>query len=225
MAGPFALASAVQAKLLALLPKPLNTATDGQVLTADSSSNVGVSWKAPAAGGSGGSYADATATTKGAIRLANDLAGTADAPALKQLRATPIVVGDSGTIPRVTVDPQGRVADATGVAISVGSAQIADLTETVQDIVGAMLQAGLGVTVSYDDPTGKATISATGIGGTGAVEPYQVSMRKQAADGSYSDLDTLSPDTTVWFIGTTVPDSSNAALADGSLFSIIDGSS
>ena len=50
------------------------------------------------------------------------------------------------------------------------SAAITDLTETVQDVVGAFLVAGSGVTVSYDDAANTFTINATG-GGGGTTDP------------------------------------------------------
>jgi hypothetical protein len=50
------------------------------------------------------------------------------------------------------------------------SSTLSDLTETVQDIVGALIVAGTGVTVSYDDAAGTFTINATG-GGTGTTDP------------------------------------------------------
>ena len=50
--------------------------------------------------------------------------------------------------------------------VSVSSAQIADLTETVQDIVGAFIVAGTNVTVTYNDAANTFTINATASGGT-----------------------------------------------------------
>lgn len=50
------------------------------------------------------------------------------------------------------------------------SSTLSDLTETVQDIVGAFLVAGTGVTVSYDDVANTFTINATG-GAGGTTDP------------------------------------------------------
>ena len=50
--------------------------------------------------------------------------------------------------------------------LTVTSAQISDLTETVQDIVGAFLVAGTNVTVTYNDAANTFTINATATGGT-----------------------------------------------------------
>ncbi|MCG7357097.1 SGNH/GDSL hydrolase family protein [Roseomonas mucosa] len=46
------------------------------------------------------------------------------------------------------------------------STSISDFTEAVQDAVAALLQAGTGVTVTYDDPNNKLTLTVTGTGGT-----------------------------------------------------------
>jgi hypothetical protein len=226
MAGPFALASQVKAKLLTLLPKPLNTAADGQVLTADSSSTVGVSWKTPPAGsGGGGTVVDATVDAKGVVRLAGDLAGTADAPTLKQLRAQAVTVGASDTIPVLTIDTSGRVTGATGTSLSLTTAAIAGLDEFVQDQFGAHLKPGAGVTVNYDDATGDVTISATGGGGGGGTdESYLVSMRRADGNGTYSTVPATQPDTTLWWIGAAPPSSDNPALENGAIFSMLDAS-
>ena len=50
--------------------------------------------------------------------------------------------------------------------LTVTSAQISDLTETVQDIVGAFLVAGTNVTVTYNDAANTFTINATASGGS-----------------------------------------------------------
>lgn len=49
------------------------------------------------------------------------------------------------------------------------SSTISDLQEAVEDIVGAQIVAGSGVTASYNDTTGKVTVAATVGGGTGDV--------------------------------------------------------
>ena len=50
--------------------------------------------------------------------------------------------------------------------VTLTSAQISDLTETVQDIVGAFIVAGTNVTVTYNDAANTFTINATASGGT-----------------------------------------------------------
>lgn len=49
--------------------------------------------------------------------------------------------------------------------VTLTAAQLSDLTETVQDIVGALIVAGSNVTVSYDDTAGTFTVNAS-TGGT-----------------------------------------------------------
>lgn len=51
--------------------------------------------------------------------------------------------------------------------VTLTSAQISDLTETVQDIVGAFIVAGTNVTVTYNDAGNTFTINAAGGGGGG----------------------------------------------------------
>lgn len=51
------------------------------------------------------------------------------------------------------------------------SAQITDLVEAVQDIVGGFVVAGVGCTVTYDDTAGTFTINVTGGGGGGETDP------------------------------------------------------
>lgn len=51
-------------------------------------------------------------------------------------------------------------------ALTLTAAQMSDLTETVQDIVGALIVAGSGVTVSYNDTAGTFTINSTAGGGS-----------------------------------------------------------
>lgn len=59
---------------------------------------------------SGGTVADATATTKGLIQLAGDLAGTSGAPAIGSLKITAAKMADASAVNRVLGD--GAVTDA-----------------------------------------------------------------------------------------------------------------
>lgn len=52
---------------------------------------------------------------------------------------------------------------------------ISDLTEAVQDIVGAAIVAGTNVTINYNDTTGQITISATGGGVDNSTETVAIS--------------------------------------------------
>lgn len=93
-----------------------------------------------------GAISDATEVSKGIIQLAGDLGGTADAPTVPGLVGITDRANHTGT----------QAADTIG-----------DLTESVQDIVGAFVKAGVNTTVSYDDVAGTFTINATsGTGGS-----------------------------------------------------------
>lgn len=62
------------------------------------------------------------------------------------------------------------VADLSGKAATVHthtSSQVTDLTENVQDIVGAMAVAGANMSISYDDVGGTLTFSSSAAGGGG----------------------------------------------------------
>ncbi|AWT34502.1 hypothetical protein DM785_02285 [Deinococcus actinosclerus] len=56
------------------------------------------------------------------------------------------------------------VAGRTG-AVTLTTADLPDLTEVVQDTVAALIQAGAGVTKTYDDAAGTLTLTVTGGGG------------------------------------------------------------
>ena len=51
-------------------------------------------------------------------------------------------------------------------ALTLTAAQLSDLTETVQDIVGALIVGGTNVTVTYNDAAGTFTVNAAAGGGT-----------------------------------------------------------
>jgi len=59
------------------------------------------------------------------------------------------------------------------------SSQISDFNEAVEDIIGGSIIAGAGVSVAYNDGTGKTTISASGGGGGG----YAVQTRNGSLAG------------------------------------------
>lgn len=60
------------------------------------------------------------------------------------------------------------------------SSQISDFNETVEDLIGGSIVAGAGVSVAYNDSTGKTTISASGGGGGGyAVQTRNGSLANQ----------------------------------------------
>lgn len=127
--------------------------------------------------GTGGSAPDATTTTKGVVQLAGMLGGTADAPTVRT--ATTALTGavelattaetTAGTRADVVTTPAGvkAVADTKAALVHThASVDLTDLTEAVQDIVGALIVAGTNTTVSYNDTAGTFTINATASGGT-----------------------------------------------------------
>ena len=69
--------------------------------------------------------------------------------------------GNAGYSVQLTVDEKGRITTASEIPFSLSSSDISDLTETVQDIVGAEIVAGSGISVSYNDGAGTVTISSS----------------------------------------------------------------
>lgn len=71
-------------------------------------------------------------------------------------------VSSQAAAPVATTLPHTHVlADVTDLSsLSVTTSQVTGLLEFIQDAVGAMLVAGLGVTVTYDDGAGTVTITA-----------------------------------------------------------------
>ena len=65
-----------------------------------------------------------------------------------------------------TRDSLAKADNASPAGHTHTAAQITDLTEATQDIVGALIKAGTGTVVTYDDAAGTFTISATATGGT-----------------------------------------------------------
>jgi hypothetical protein len=85
------------------------------------------------------------------------------------------------------------------------------------------LVAGSGISIVTNTAANTQTISSTGTGSGAATESALVSVRRQV-NGTYPTNSPLQADTTLLWIGATVPDSSNPALVDGALFSMMDAS-
>lgn len=102
-----------------------------------------------------GNYADRTdlgmrvQTCPGARLVKNNLGNT--------VAATPITDGGGNTGWIVTEN-----TDSAPAVVVVTTSDIADFREAVEDRIAATLLAGAGLSITYDDPTGKVTITNTG---------------------------------------------------------------
>lgn len=70
--------------------------------------------------------------------------------------------GNATNVGQFTVDNKGRLSSATNVPISITSASVAGLTESIQDTMSTTLVAGTNITITYNDPAGTITIDASG---------------------------------------------------------------
>lgn len=136
-----------------------------------------------------GSSPDATTTTKGLVRLAGSLAGSADTPTIAAGAITNAEISASALIAKSKLAPLGLVdADiSTSAAISQvkvanltadlsakaaashthTAANVTDFAARVMDTVNAKLVGGSNVTTSYDAGTGELTVSSGLAGGGG----------------------------------------------------------
>jgi hypothetical protein len=69
--------------------------------------------------------------------------------------------GSATQVGTFTVNAQGQLTAAANVAIAVPSTAITDFAEAVDDRVAALLVAGSGVTLTYNDPLNTLTIAST----------------------------------------------------------------
>lgn len=117
--------------------------------------------------------------TTGTTAAAGNRAATETATGMVELATTAEATTGTDTTRAVTPAGLKAVADtkaptthasthaaAGSDPVTLTSAQIGDLTETVQDIVGAFLVAGTNVTVTYNDAANTFTLNATASGGT-----------------------------------------------------------
>lgn len=105
--------------------------------------------------------------------------------------------GSATTVPALTTDAYGRVTAVTSTAIAVPSTQVTDFAEAVDDRVAALIVAGAGVSVSYNDPSNTLTIASTLTQYTDEQAQDAVATLIQSGTGiswSYNDtLNTLTP--------------------------------
>ena len=71
------------------------------------------------------------------------------------------VYGDGGNTVEIEVDDKGRVLALSEVPILITSANISNFTEATQDVVGGLLVAGSGVSLTYSDASNTLTIASS----------------------------------------------------------------
>lgn len=74
---------------------------------------------------------------------------------------TPATYGAADTIGSFTVDNKGRLTSASSIPISITSSSVSNFNEAVDDRVSALLVAGSGITLTYNDPSNTLTIAAS----------------------------------------------------------------
>jgi hypothetical protein len=81
---------------------------------------------------------------------------------LANTSVTAAAYGSASQVSSFTVNAQGQLTAAANVAIAIASTAVTDFAEAVDDRVAALLQAGTGISLSYNDPANTLTISASG---------------------------------------------------------------
>jgi hypothetical protein len=100
------------------------------------------------------------------ILAGTGLNGGGDLTASRTLNisATGVTAASYGSATQVaafTVNAQGQLTTASNVAIAIPSTAITDFAEAVDDRVAALVVAGTGVSVTYNDPSNTLTIAST----------------------------------------------------------------
>jgi len=80
--------------------------------------------------------------------------------------------GSASSIPVFTVDAQGRITTVVNTPIVISTGSITGLTEAIGDAVAALLVAGSGINLNYNDGANTLTVSSTT---TGTVTSVNVS--------------------------------------------------
>lgn len=76
--------------------------------------------------------------------------------------------GSATQVGRFVVDAKGRLSSAVNTTIAIPSTAVTDFAEAVDDRVNALLVAGTGITLTYNDGAGTLTIDGTPLVVTGA---------------------------------------------------------
>jgi trimeric autotransporter adhesin len=74
--------------------------------------------------------------------------------------------GNNANSPQLVVNAQGQITSIANSPISISSLSVTDFSEAVDDRVAALVVAGSGISVTYNDPANTLTIAATVGGGT-----------------------------------------------------------
>lgn len=69
--------------------------------------------------------------------------------------------GSAAAVPVFTTDAQGRVSAASNTNIAIPASQITDFSEAVDDRVAALVVAGAGISITYNDPANTLTFAST----------------------------------------------------------------
>jgi hypothetical protein len=69
--------------------------------------------------------------------------------------------GSATQIPVISVNAQGQLTSASSTIISIPSTQITDFSEATDDRVATLVQAGIGISVTYNDPANTLTVAST----------------------------------------------------------------
>jgi len=69
--------------------------------------------------------------------------------------------GNNAQVPQFNVNSQGQLTSVTNVNISINAAQVQDFSEATDDRVAALLQAGSGISLNYNDAGNQLTIAST----------------------------------------------------------------
>lgn len=104
--------------------------------------------------------------------------------ALTNTGVTAGTYGDASTVGFFTVDAQGRLTSAGEMPIIIGTSQITDLEEYIEDTIGGAITAGSGISVNYNDVTNTITISSS-------VSSYTNEMAQDAVGSILTDSSTI----------------------------------
>jgi len=101
-----------------------------------------------------------TASTGITVTNGNGVSGNPTV-AITNTGITAASYGSATQVPTYTVNAQGQLTAAANVNISIPASQVTDFSEATDDRVSALLQAGSGISLSYNDAGNQLTIAST----------------------------------------------------------------